>query len=187
MNLLIAGLVLWSAGHFFMRLAPNMRKGMNEKLGVMGGKAVMGLVLLAAVVMVVKGYRAAPVDPAYDPPFWGKYLTSLLMVVSVALVGMGKTKGRARTWLRNPMLWGAVVWSGAHLLANGDVASVVLFGGIGLWALAQITLINTLGGKWDRPAPGPISGDIKWLVITVVVFVAIVAIHTWIGPAPFGG
>ncbi|MCF6273908.1 MAG: NnrU family protein [Rhodobacteraceae bacterium] len=187
MNLMIAGLVLWSAGHFFSRLAPGLRAGMDEKFGEGLSKGIMGLVLLVSIVMVIIGYRAAPVDPAYDPPLWGQHATSLLMLVAVALVGLGKTRGRVRSMMRNPMLWGAVVWSIAHLLANGDVASVVLFGGIGLWALAQIVLINTMGGKWERPAPGPISGDIKWLVITVVVYVVIIGVHVWIGPSPFGG
>ncbi len=187
MNLLIAGLVLWSAGHFFKSLAPQMRAGMDEKLGKIGGKAVMGVVLLIATVMIVNGYRAAPMEPAFDPPFWGKYLNSLLMIFAVALIGMGKSRGKMRSVLRHPMLWGVVIWAFAHLLVNGDVASVVLFGGLGIWALAEMVLINKAQGAWVRPAPGPISGDIKWLVISAVVFVVIVAVHTWIGPAPFGG
>ncbi len=187
MNLLIAGLALWVIAHFFKRLAPALRAGMDAKLGVMGGKAVMGLVLLAATVMMVNGFKAAPSDPVFDPPVWGKYLNSLLMIEAIALMGLGKSKGRARTWVRHPMLWGVVVWAVAHLLVNGDIASVVLFGGLGLWALVSMPLINMREGAWIKPAAGPVSADIRWLVISAVVFIVIVGLHTWIGPAPFGG
>ncbi len=187
MNLLIAGLALWTIGHFFKRLVPGLRAGMDSSLGVMGGKAVMGVVLLAATVMMVKGFRAAPVEIVFDPPFWGRHLNSLLMIIAVALLGLGKSKGRARTWVRHPMLWGVVVWAIAHLLVNGDLASVILFGGLGAWALVAMPLINMQEGAWNKPEAGPLSRDIRWLVISAVVFIVIVAVHTWIGPAPFGG
>ena len=59
------------------------------------------------------------------------------MLVAVALIGAGHSKGRARGWLRHPMLTGVVVWAVAHLLVNGDVASLVLFGWLGLWAVGR--------------------------------------------------
>jgi ABC-type cobalt transport system substrate-binding protein len=114
-------------------------------------------------------------------------VNNALMIIAVVLMGMGKSKGRARAWLRHPMLWGIVVWAVAHLLVNGDVASIVLFGGMGLWALANMLLINAQDGPWQRPAPGPASGDIKLLVISAVVFAVIVGLHMWLGPNPFGG
>ncbi len=187
MNLLIAGLALWSVAHFFKRLAPEMRAGMDAKLGKTGGKAVMGLVLLAATVMMVKGYKAAPVEPVYHLPDAARYINNLLMIVAVALMGLGKSKGRARTWVRHPMLAGVLVWGFAHLLVNGDVASVVLFGGLAAWAVVSMALINAQEGPWKKPAPGPVSGDIRWLVISAVVFAAIAGLHIWIGPNPFGG
>ena len=187
MNLLIAGLVLWSIAHFFKRLAPQMRKGMNTKLGEGPSKGIMSLLILGSIVLMVIGFRAAPVDITYDTPSWGKHANNALMLVSVALLGMGSSKGRARTWLRHPMLVGVIVWSGAHLLVNGDVASVVLFGGMAIWAVAEILLINAQEGKWQRPEAGPAKGDIKWLVISAVVFSVIAGLHIWIGPNPFGG
>lgn len=186
MNTLIAGLVLWSIAHFFKRLAPNMRAAMTTKMGN-GAKGVMALLILASIVLMVVGYRAAPAEFVYGLPRWATHVNNTLMLVSVALLGMGNSKGRARTWLRHPMLWGVVVWSIAHLLVNGDVPSIVLFGGLAIWAVASMLLINIQDGKWERPAPGPASGDVKWLVISAVVFAVISGIHIWIGPSPFGG
>jgi len=186
MILLYTGMAIWWLGHFVKRLAPGLRAGMDAKLGTGPAKGIFGVVLIISVVLMVMGFRAAPVDIVYDPPVWGKYLNNLLMLVAIAMLGMGSAKGPAGTWLRHPMLWGAVVWSVAHLLANGDMASLVLFGGIGIWALISMVLINMAEGKWDKPVAGPASADIKWLVISVVVFAVISGVHIWIGPSPFG-
>ncbi len=187
MTLLYIGMAIWWLAHSVKRLTPSLRAGMDAKLGVAPAKGIFGVLLIVSVVLMVNGYRAAPVDIIYDAPSWGKHLNNLMMLVAIALLGMGKAKGRAGTWLRHPMLWGAVVWAVAHLLANGDMASIVLFGGIGIWALVSMMLINMAEGKWQRPIAGPASADIKWLVISVVVFVVIAGLHIWIGPSPFGG
>ncbi len=187
MTLLYTGMVIWWLGHFVKRLTPQLRAGMDSKLGVGPAKGVFGVLLILSVVLMVIGYRAAPVDMIYNAPSWGKGVNNLMMLVAIGLMGMGKSKGRARAWLRHPMLWGTAVWASAHLLANGDMASLVLFGGIGIWALISMLLINMTEGKWDRPKAGPASGDIKWLVISGVVFAVIAGLHIWIGPSPFGG
>jgi len=181
MTLLIAGLILWTAAHFFQRIAPDFRASMGN-----AGKGVVAVLIIISVVMMVIGYRAAPVDIVFDAPGWGKPVNNLLMLVAVALIGMGSSKGRARAWLRHPMLTGLLVWAGAHLLVNGDQASILLFGGLAIWALVSMVMINRAQGPWQRPEPGPASGDIRWLAISAVVFVVIAGIHVWIGPSPFG-
>lgn len=186
MYLLIAGLAIWAIAHFFKRLAPGIRASMTEKMGN-GAKGVFALLIVASIVLMVLGYRAAPFQPLYTLPHWVHHLNNTLMIFAVILLGMGNSKGHARAWLRHPMLWGVVVWAIAHLLVNGDVASIVLFGGMGLWALASMLLINVQDGAWVRPEAGPVAGDIKLLVISAVVFSVIVGLHMWLGPNPFGG
>ncbi len=187
MTLLYAGIAIWWLGHFAKRLTPGLRVGLDAKLGAGPARGIFGILLTVSVVLMVLGFRAAPVDIVYNPPSWGKYLNNLMMLVAIAMMGMRSAKGPAGTWLRHPMLWGAVVWSVAHLLANGDMASIVLFGGIGIWALISMLLINMAEGKWVRPVAGPASADIKWLVISAVTFTVISGLHIWIGPSPFGG
>jgi uncharacterized membrane protein len=187
MNILIAGLALWAIAHFFKRLAPEMRKGMDAKMGAGPARGIMSLLILGSIVLMVIGYRAAPADFVYTLPSWARHVNNTLMIIAVILMGMGKSKGRARTWLRHPMLWGIVVWAVAHLLVNGDVASIVLFGGMGLWALASMVLINAQDGAWERPEAGPAKGDIKLLIISAVVFTVISGLHIWLGPNPFAG
>ena len=186
MTLLIFGLILWTLAHFFMRLAPEMRANLSERVGEGGAKGLMSVLILASVFLMVIGYRAAPVDIVFDAPGWGKPVNNVLMLVAVAMMGMGSSKGRARSWMRHPMLAGVLIWAGAHLLVNGDVASIVLFGGLAAWAVVSIPLINSREGPWVRPEPGPASGDVRWILIHLVVFAVIAGIHIWIGPSPFG-
>ncbi len=80
---------------------------------------------------MIVGYRAAPFAAVWTPPAWTVHLNNLLMLVAVAVFGMGMSKGRARAWLRHPMLTAVVIWAVAHLLVNGDLASILMFGGLG--------------------------------------------------------
>ena len=183
MTILILGIILWWAAHFFKRLAPELRSKLPS-----GGpdRGIMAVTILGSVLLMIVGYKWANFTPVYDPPTWAKPVNNLLMVVSVVLFGMAGSKGRLGTKLRHPMLLGFIVWAVAHLIANGDVASVVLFGGLGLWGVASIFLINAQEGPWERPEPGPASGDIKLFAISAVVFIVIGTIHHLIGPSPFG-
>ena len=184
MTLLVLGLVVWTAAHLFKRVAPGARAALAQSVGEGPSKGVMAAVILAGLVLIIVGYRRAGFAPVYDPPSWGVHLNNLLMLIAVGLVGASHSKSRVRGWLRNPMLSGVVVWAVAHLLVNGDVASLVLFGWMGLWALADIVLIDT--AEPAKPAPvASVAGDVRFVVITLVVFAAIVAIHTWLGYPPF--
>jgi hypothetical protein len=100
---------------------------------------------------------------------------------------MGSSRGRLRSLLRHPMLTGVIVWAVAHLLVNGDVASLVLFGAMAVWAVTEMAVINATSDGWNRPEPGPASGDIKLAVISVVVFSVIAVIHYLLGHSPFLG
>jgi uncharacterized membrane protein len=149
------------------------------------GKGVVAISSIAAIALMVVGYKSATFTPLWQLGDWAVHLNNLLMLLAVALFGLGSSKSRLRGKLRHPMLAGFLVWVGAHLLVNGDLPSLILFGGMGLWAVISIQLINRA-----EPAPEPYSagsamGDIRLAVITLVVFAFIVAIHMWVGPAPF--
>ncbi len=181
MAYLVLGLILWSAGHMFKRFAPGARAGMGD-----AGKGLAALVILAGVVLMVIGYRAA--DGAF---FWGRHpatvgINNLLMLLSVYLFAVsGMQTGLARK-MRHPMLTGVKVWALAHLLVNGDVPSFVLFGGLLAWAVAEMIMINKAQPDWTPPAPAPKRKEIAALGGTVVVFAVIAAIHYWLGYPVFG-
>lgn len=182
MTLLILGLALWWAAHLFKRLAPGVRGGMGD-----AGRAAVALAVLAAVVLMVLGYRAAEFVPVYTPLPGMGHANNTLMLVSIFLFGVGGTKGTLYPRMRHPMLWGTAVWAVAHLLVNGDRASLVLFGGIGLWALVQMAAINRTAA-WAPPAGGRgIRGDAMNLVGTLVLLAVIALVHNWLGHPVFEG
>lgn len=177
---LILGLALWIAGHFFKRLLPGLRESMGN-----AGKGVSGMLVLGGLVLMVIGFRRADLTVVYDLGGWARHVNNLLMYFAVVLFGMGSSKGRMRAWLRHPMLAGVIVFAVAHLLVNGDLASIILFGGLLAWAVAEIVVINAREPAWTRPAPGAAKGDLRLLGIAAVLYAVIAAIHHWIGPSPF--
>lgn len=179
---LVLGLLLWTAAHFFQRLAPNVRARMGD-----AGKGLVAVLILVSVALMVIGYRGAEIEILWAFGGWAISVNNLLMVVAIVLVGVGSSKSRLRGKLRHPMLIGTMVWSVAHLLVNGDVASVALFGGIGLWAVLSIRVINKAEPVPEPYVDGSVQGDVKLLVISAVVFVVVVSIHTWLGYWPFPG
>ena len=186
MTLLILGLVLWTAAHVFKRVAPGPRAALQDRMGD-ASKGIFAVVLLLSVVLMVIGYRGA--DSAY---YWGRSpattgINNLLMLIAVALYGVGNSKSRLREKMRHPMLWGTVIWAVSHILVNGDSASLILFGWIAVWALAEMALINRAVTDYTPWKGGSPAGDIRLAIISIAVFAIIAGIHTWLGYYPFGG
>ncbi len=182
MNLLILGLMAWIVAHLFKRAAPNARARMGNK-----ARGPIALIILISILLMVLGYRRAEFLPIYTPLPGMGHLNNLLMLLALFSFGIGSAKGVLDDKIRHPMLMGVVIFAIAHLLVNGDLASLVLFGGLGLWAIIEMRLINLGDGTWERPAPGTLKGDIKNLVITLVLFAIITGIHIWLGHNPFLG
>ncbi len=182
MTLLILGLTLWFTAHVFKRLAPNARARMGNK-----AKGPIALTILVSVVLMILGYRMAEITPVYTPLPGIGHLNNLIMLLAIFSFGMSAGKGLLADKIRHPMLSGMVLFAIAHLLVNGDLASIILFGGLGLWAMLEMIAINRADANWDRPAPGSLKGDIKNLIITLVLFGVITGIHIWLGHNPFLG
>ncbi|WP_417260138.1 NnrU family protein [Celeribacter sp.] len=180
MSLLVIGVLLWSGVHLFKRLAPAMRAKMGAK-----GRGPIALVLMASVVLMVVGYRSADSYDLYAAPEFFRHINNLLMLLSVGLFGLGNSKSRLRSKMRHPMLTGVVVWSVAHMLVNNDTASIILFGGLLIWALLEMALINNQDKDYQPYEGGSKAGDVRLVIITLVVYLVIGGLHMWIGPSPF--
>lgn len=181
MAYLILGLILWSAGHFFKRVAPDMRAGMGN-----AGKGVAAMIIVVGVVLMVIGYRAA--DGAV---FWGRHpatvgINNLLMLLSVYLFAASGMKTALARKMRHPMLAGVKVWALAHLLVNGDVASFVLFGGLLAWAVIEMIVINRAQPDWTPPTPAPKRKEVIAVVASIVLYGVIAAAHYHFGYPAFG-
>ncbi|SDY39728.1 NnrU family protein [Citreimonas salinaria] len=177
--LLILGLALWVLGHMFKRIAPERRARMGD-----GGKGLFAAFILGGVVLMVIGYRGTDMIKVWYAPAFLVHVNNLLMLLAIFVFGMSATTGRLRGVMRHPQLTAVKIWAVAHLLVNGDLASIILFGGLLLWAVAEVIVINR-SEDWVRPARGEPKGDVKLVIITLVAFAAIAAIHAWLGVWPF--
>ncbi|MBV2360238.1 NnrU family protein [Thalassococcus sp. CAU 1522] len=181
MLLLILGLLIWSAAHLFKRVAPDRRAAMGDK-----GRGIVTLGIFAGLALMILGYRMA--DGAF---FWGRHpamvgINNLLMLFSVYLFAASGLKTAITARIRHPQLTAVKVWALAHILVNGDMPSLVLFGGLLAWAVAEVIVINKQT-EWVRPQP-PFARDreIKAIVGTVIVYAILSGAHYLLGYPAFG-
>lgn len=188
MIILAIGLALWSAVHFLPSVSPDLRERAIDVIGPAAYRAAFSIDALIAVVLIIWGYRTADWIEVYEPPAWGMHANNTLMLVAIYLFGVGGAKGWLATKIRHPMLLGAIIWAIAHLLANGDEASVLLFGGMALWAIGMIFMINRRVGAWAPPEAGGARAEITLVVMTLIVY-AVIAFTHWflLGVKPFPG
>ncbi len=186
MGVLIAGVVLWSLVHLFPAALPAARASLAARLGTNAYRGLFSLLILLSLVLIVIGWRRTIPAPVYVPPLYGSLLVPVLVFVSFFLFAASHAPGNVKRLLRHPMLTATLVWSIAHLLANGDDRSLVLFGGLGAWALVSIFLINLRDGPRVKPDAVPVLRDIKTLAGAAVVFVVVALLHRWLfGVSPF--
>jgi len=177
MTLMILGLGLWWASHLFPIYLPARRAAARRRLGDKLYKSAFTMFSLIALAFMVMGYRQADFVTVWTPPIWTVHLNNLLMLLALFLMDAGKFKSNARHYIRHPMLSAVKIWAAAHLLVNGDLASIVLFGGMMGWAVLAMAGSNRRDGAWERTAKGDMAGLLRHGVFTVLVFLAIVAIH----------
>ena len=158
MALLITGLALFLLVHLVPAL-PSVRAGLIERLGAGPYRGLFSLASIAGLVAIVLGYgqmqglaRSNP--ELWTPPVWIKHVVLLLMIPAMVLLVAAYVPSRIRSAVRHPMLTALMIWAFAHLLANGDLASLLLFGSF--LAFAVIDRISVMA----RPSPGPL-GDAK--------------------------
>jgi uncharacterized membrane protein len=147
---------------------------------------VVTIAVLASVVLMVIGYRGADQIDLWYPPAFLTHVNNALMLLAVYLYAASAMKTRITWVIRHPQLTAVKTWAVAHLLVNGDLASVVLFGGLLAWAVVEVIVINRAEPRPAPPAPAPIGKEIGAVLGAVVVLAAIGGVHNWLGVWPFG-
>ncbi len=176
---LSVGVLLWVVVHFIPSVAPGLRASLVERIGENPYKGIFALTLVLSIALMVIGWRSTTPEIIYLPPAWAPPLTSMLMLIAVLLFGAAHQPTRIRKFIRHPQLTGMVVWSLSHLLSNGDSRSLVLFGGLGLWALIEMPLISRREGVWERPYGPALSVEIRGILISAVIFFVLVFLHPY--------
>jgi len=136
---LIAGLVIFLGMHSISIVAPGARARMLSGMGEGAWKATYGLVSLLGFVLLVYGFGLARQSPVvlYTPPHWMRHVTFLFMLPVFPLMLAAYLPGRIKAAMKHPMLAAVKFWALGHLLANGMLADVLLFGGFLAWAVAD--------------------------------------------------
>ena len=181
MTLIILGLLLWWGAHLLKRLAPARRAAMGD-----AGKGLVAVGVLAGVVLMIVGYRGNTAPDLWYPPAFLTHVNNLLMLFAVYLYAASGMKTRITRAIRHPQLTAVKTWAVAHLLVNGDLASVILFGGLLAWAVVEVILINRAEPRPALNPSAPLGKEIAAGVSAVVVMAAIGWVHNLLGFWPFG-
>ena len=191
MTLLVAGLILFFGAHSISIVAPGWRDAAAARLGENAWKGLYSLVAVAGLALLIHGYGLARAQPVvlYQPPAGLRHAALLLMLPVFPLLLATYLPGRIRRAAKHPMLVATKLWALAHLLANGTLADLLLFGGFLLWAVLAFRAAR----QRDRAThatypPGTAGGTVLTVVVGVVLWAAFAFwLHGWwIGVRPFG-
>ncbi|GIK86223.1 MAG: hypothetical protein BroJett026_17040 [Betaproteobacteria bacterium] len=192
MTLMVVGLLVFLGSHSVRIFAEDWRSARLAAMGEAKWKLAYSVVAIAGFVLIVVGYGQARLDPVplFSPPVWTRHLAALLTIPAFVLLAAAYVKGtRIKAAVGHPMVAGVKIWAFAHLVANGTLADVVLFGAFLAWAVVDYLAAR----RRDRAAGtvyavGPVARDV---VAVATGLVAWAAFAFWlhgplIGVRPFG-
>ncbi|MBX9926098.1 MAG: NnrU family protein [Hyphomicrobiaceae bacterium] len=163
---LVIGILIFFSLHM-LPTQPDVRAGFVDRFGENAYKGAFSLLSLIGLAVIVYGYHKLQVNPGknpvlWDSPTWTKHIAFLLMIPAMIALVAAYVPSRIRTALKHPMLVAVKIWALAHLIANGDLGSLVLFGSFLAWAVFdRISLKEREGGRGPLgDAKGGLTGDI---------------------------
>jgi uncharacterized membrane protein len=191
---LIVGLVLFLGVHSVSIVSPQGRHALAQRMGEGGFKGLYTLISFVGLALIVWGYGLARQAPVllYTPPTGMRHLAALLMLPVFVLLLAAYLPGRVQRAARHPMLLAVKFWALAHLLANGTLADVLLFGGFLAWAVAdRISVKRRAAAGLLRNAPTAPASAVNDAIVIVgglaLYGVFALWLHGWLfGVRPFG-
>lgn len=186
MALIILGIILWSVVHLVPAAAPGIKARWLAALGKHGYRGTFALLIIASVVLMVMGWRHSLPIYLYTLSDQIHMATIAIMTFAVVLFVASNLPSRIRRIFRHPQLLGLALWAFAHLLVNGDSRSVVLFGGLLLWAILEIIMINRRDGAWVKPPVKGVFIEVILGVLSAAVFAGLIAAHPYLSGISLG-
>jgi uncharacterized membrane protein len=190
MTLLVLGLALFLGIHSVSIFAGSWRDEQVAHRGEGPWKGLYSAVAAVGLVMIVFGYAQARQSPTvlFVPPLWMRHVALLLMAPVFALLIAAYMPGRIQAAAKHPMLLATKLWALSHLLANGNLADLLLFGAFLAWAVADRI---SLKRRPARPIPGAAErplNDVVVLLGGLLLYIAFTLfLHRWlIGVSPLG-
>jgi uncharacterized membrane protein len=174
--LLIVGLILFLGAHT-LTAQRDLRARLIAATGEGPYKILYSLASLAGIVLIAWGfahYRATGWIDVWSPPHFMKHVTIALMLPAVILVVAAYLRGKIYLTLKHPMLAGVKLWAFAHLLTNGDLGSIILFGSFLAWAVYDRISLKRRADAGAPPIPvGGVVNDALAVVIGIVIYLAL--------------
>jgi uncharacterized membrane protein len=176
---LVLGLIVFIAPHA-LTMARGPRGALVARIGEAPYKIAYSLVVVVGIALIAWGYseyRATGWIQVWNPPAFMRHVTVALMWPSIVCIAAAYSPGHIKKTLKHPMLVGVKLWAFAHLLANGDLGSIVLFGGILAWAVVdRISLKRRTDpgappipiGGWKNDVVAVIAGTLLYLALGFV-------------------
>lgn len=178
MLVLILGLVLFLGVHS-LRLVPGARPALAGALGEGPFKLAYTAVSLIGFGLIIYGkILAHPSEIMFDPPVWSRTVAFTLVPIGLILIVASFAPGHIRRWVRHPMLAGVVLWSFAHLLANGEKSGLVLFGAFLAWSL--VTFISSCLRETPPPEIKGWGGDLTAIVLGSLLALILINVHMYL-------
>ena len=194
MLLLIVGLVAFLGLHL-LPATPDLRASLIERFGASAYKAAFSILSLLSFAVIVLGYHKMQLHPGknpvlWNPPVWTRHIALGLMLPAMILLVAANVPSRIRTAVKHPMLLAVKIWALAHLLANGDLASLLLFGSFLAYAIYDRISVKARGalGPLGDAAPKSAMNDVIVVGVGLALYAAMMmGLHKWlIGVAPLG-
>jgi uncharacterized membrane protein len=184
MTLLIIGIVVFLGLHL-LPTVPGLRERLIGSLGETGYKALFSLLSIAAFLLLVYGFAKAPVVQVWSPPEWTRWVAIVLMLPAFIFLVAAYVPGQIKAKLKHAFLVAIKTWALAHLIANGDLASIILFGSFLAYAVFdRITLKHRKPTSLiGVPGEGGPRNDVIAVILGVVLYVAFLV---WLHPLLIG-
>jgi uncharacterized membrane protein len=186
---LILGLILFLGVHAFtMRRAA--RAALISRLGKGPYRGLYSLVSVIGFILIIWGYgqyRSAGMIPVWDPPFWTRHVTFLLMLLAFVLLPATYAPNHIRQYIRHPMITAVILWSVGHLLVRGDLGSILMFGAFLVWGV--VGLASMLHRKPEDVQGPSLPPEPRWqadIAIVVVGVAVYLAFLFWLHPLLIG-
>ena len=173
---LILGLIVFTGSHA-LTMARGARAAFVARLGEVPYKIIYSLVAILGIALIAWGYgqyRATGWIDIWHPPAFMRHVTVALMWPSIVFVAAAYSPGHIKKRLKHPMLVGVKLWAFAHLLANGDLGSIVLFGSILAWAVVDRISLKRRTDQGGPPIPiGGWKNDVVAVIAGTLVYLAL--------------
>jgi uncharacterized membrane protein len=173
-------MLLFAFVHFIPSMTPALKTAAIERIGENGYKGIFSLLLLLALALIIVGWRSVQPTLMYTPPHAVHNFALVLLALAFLLLVVASRKSRLRLFIRHPQLTGVATWGFSHLLLNGDNRSVVLFGGMLVWAVIEIIVISKREGVWIKTEPPSWGAEVVTVLIAAVTVAVVVSIHPWL-------